>query len=61
MSTPMQFIRKNKVLEMTGLKHGSLYNLMSLGQFPKQYKLSERSVAWKLAEVQQWIDTRQVA
>ncbi len=55
---PSRLIRMKKVLEMTGLGKTSVYDLLNAGNFPKSVPISERSVAWVEAEVQQWIDER---
>lgn len=55
---PSRLIRMKKVLEMTGLGKTSVYDLLNAGNFPKSVPISERSVAWVEAEVQQWIDDR---
>lgn len=52
------FIRLNKVIEMTGLSRPTVYRLIQQGKFPKQVKLGERSVAWVLEEVEQWMKDR---
>lgn len=52
------FIRLNKVIEMTGLSRPTVYRLIQQGKFPKQVKLGERSVAWLLEEVEQWMKER---
>lgn len=52
------FIRLDEVLKLTSLSRSSIYRLMSLGDFPKKYQLSERAVGWKLDEVNDWLNTR---
>ena len=52
------FIRRPTVLEATDLSDSTLFHLVRKGIFPKPYKLSERISAWKLSEVQAWIDSR---
>lgn len=52
------FLRLRDVLEITALSRSSLYRYMDSGDFPKQYKLGSRSVAWKKDEVESWISQR---
>ena len=52
------FIRKPTVLGATDLTDSTLFHLVRKGIFPKPYKLSERISAWKLSEVQAWMDSR---
>lgn len=53
------FIRLPQVKAMTGLGRTSIYEYIRAGDFPRQYKISRRMVAWKLSEVQGWIDSQQ--
>lgn len=52
------FIRLKKVIEITALSRPTVYRLMQQGKFPKQIKLGEKSVAWLLEEVEQWMKER---
>ena len=52
------FIRLNKVIGITALSRPTVYRLMKQGKFPKQVQLGERSVAWILEEVEQWMEDR---
>jgi prophage regulatory protein len=49
------------VVQTTGLGRSTLYRLISMGKFPVPLKLSNRSVAWRLAEVEAWVESRQRA
>lgn len=51
-------LRLPEVENLTGLKKSSIYKLILLEQFPKQFKLSARSSGWLLEEVNDWIATR---
>lgn len=51
-------LRLPEVKKQTGLSRSGIYQLISLGQFPKQIKLSVRSSGWVESEIQQWIDDR---
>jgi predicted DNA-binding transcriptional regulator AlpA len=57
-STPDRFIRRKEVVQLTTLPPSTLTRLINKGLFPKQYKLSERSAAWKLSEVIHWMDSK---
>jgi len=46
------------IMARTGLKRSSVYALMATGHFPKPVKLSERSSAWIVKEVDSWIADR---
>lgn len=57
-NSPNVLIRRRAVEERTGLKRSSLYGLMRLGHFPRPVKLSTRSVAWVLSDVDDWVNGR---
>ena len=48
-------------MEMTGLGRSSIYDYIAKGEFPRQVKLGERSVAWIDQEVSDWLDARILA
>ena len=48
------FWRLDKVLAETSLKRIHLYEMASIGEFPKQIKLGKRACAWLASEVQDW-------
>jgi prophage regulatory protein len=49
-----QFWRLPRVQQETGLSRSAIYELMAAEKFPKSFSLTERSVAWASAEVEQW-------
>lgn len=51
----MRFIRIKEVTRLTGLGRTSVYNYMKDGKFPKSIPLGDRAVAWKEAEVMDWM------
>jgi len=48
-------MRKQDVLDATGLCYTSIYNKEKAGEFPARRKLSARSVGWIRQEVEDWI------
>ena len=54
-------VRMPEVLQLTGLSKATIYRMMKAGTFPKQYRLSERAVGWKQADLWEWADGRKVA
>ena len=60
----MKAIKLAKVMEITSLSNATIYRLMKQGDFPKQIKLSQRSVIWDMNEIDNWLqekmDTREV-
>jgi prophage regulatory protein len=53
-----QIIKLAAVIALTGLSRSSIYLLLSKNEFPKQIKLSTRSMGWLLVEVEAWIAGR---
>jgi len=51
-------IKLKTVIETTGVSRSHIYALAQKGQFPKPVKLTERSSAWVVAEVEEWIESR---
>ena len=55
---PERLLRRPEVITMTSLASSTLTYLIAKGDFPKPYKLSGKLSAWKLSEVQAWINSR---
>lgn len=51
-----KFIRLAEVKELTALSRSSIYKFIAEGTFPAQIKLGERIAAWKLSEIQEWME-----
>lgn len=50
------FIRLEKVLEIIPVSKSTWWNGCKSGRFPKPYKLSSRTTAWKLADIKTCIE-----
>lgn len=48
-------IKLDEVKTITGLSKTAIYRQEQAGEFPKRFKISKRSIAWSLIEVDQWI------
>jgi prophage regulatory protein len=55
---PDRLIRKPDVLCRTGLGNTTLYALIKQGRFPASFRLACRAVAWREADVDEWIANR---
>jgi prophage regulatory protein len=53
-----EILRKKRVLERSGMCNSGLYAAIKEGHFPRQIKLSARSVGWLASEVDEWIQRR---
>ena len=50
-----RFMRLPEVRSVTGLSRSHIYQLISRGEFPRQYKLGGRASGWLESEVNCWI------
>lgn len=46
---------------ITSISRSQAWKLEKQGKFPKRFKLSERSIAWKLSELLAWVDDQERA
>lgn len=53
-----RFLRIADVQATVGLSSACIYKLIKLGGFPKPVKLTTRSSAWLVTEVEQWVQAR---
>ena len=55
---PLRILRLRQVIERTGLSRSTIYDHISIGEFPKQISLGPRSVGWVESEIEEWIANR---
>ncbi|MBM4124948.1 MAG: AlpA family phage regulatory protein [Nitrospira sp.] len=55
----MKILRKPAILEMTGLSDTTIWRLERKGRFPARRRISDNSVGWFEAEVEEWLNARQ--
>ena len=51
-------INRKKLHAMIPLAERTIYNMEQRGEFPRRIALTSRSVAWDLAEIEEWIEAR---
>jgi len=56
-----KFLKLPQVMEITTLGTSTIYRLMDEGKFPRPVKVTERAVAWRSSDIEQWMEERQVA
>ena len=54
-----KIMRRQEVLDATGLCYTSIFNMMKKGTFPASKQLGVRAVGWIKSEVDAWIDNLQ--
>jgi len=58
MGNPKKFLRLPDVLERTGYKRTTIYEMIKAGNFPAPVHLGPRAVAWVESEVEAWMQER---
>ena len=53
-----RLIRLKELIKIIGLSRSTVYKLLSEGKFPKRIKLTQKTVVWRLSEIQTWIDEK---
>ena len=53
-----ELIKLPAVKRITTFSSATIYRLIDKGEFPKQIKLAERSSAWSIEEIYNWIDQK---
>lgn len=51
-------INRKKLHSIIPLSERTIYNMEQRGEFPRRIVLTSRSVAWDLAEIEAWIESR---
>mgnify|MGYP000136659538 FL=1 len=54
----MKAIKLPRVREITSLSNATIYRLIKQGTFPKQIKLSKRTVVWNMDEIDNWLQEK---
>ncbi|PBK03707.1 transcriptional regulator [Pseudomonas abyssi] len=57
-SIERRILRRPEVEAKTGFKRAHIYNLMSLGKFPKAIRIGVRAVGWDSVEIEEWLTER---
>lgn len=58
-SSDDQLLRARSVCDLLGISKATLWRWVSSdSDFPKPLKISEKTRAWRLAEVRAWMNTR---
>ena len=53
-----QILRRPEVERVCGLSKPTIYRNIAAGTFPRPVKLGERSVGWRVQDIQDWVDSR---
>lgn len=55
MRQPDRIIRRNTVLDRTGLSRSTLYRKIAEGTFPAQIRISINGAGWRESDIDRWI------
>jgi len=53
-----RFVREAECKHLTGLSRTTRYEMEQEDKFPKRIKLNKRTVAWRLSDIQNWMEER---
>lgn len=53
---PDRLVREKECRQITGLSRQRRWEMEKAGRFPKRINLGTRSIAWRLSELQAWIN-----
>ena len=59
--TDLQLLRRPDVERLVCLSRATLYELIRTGEFPRPVRIGAKAVAWRLTDIQTWIDSRPTA
>ncbi|MGA0601266.1 helix-turn-helix transcriptional regulator [Caulobacter sp. KR2-114] len=54
-------IRRDELRKLVPLSNTTIYEMERCGEFPRRFALTQRCVAWDLAEVEAWLEARKAA
>ncbi len=57
--TQVLVVRMSRLVEMIGLSRSTIWKLLSEGQFPNPIRLGSRSIAWRVKDVEEWLQSRE--
>jgi prophage regulatory protein len=51
-----RILRLPEVIRVTGLSRSLIYEMIKIGQFPPQFKISRRCVGWHANCIYSWVE-----
>ena len=55
-----RLVRLRELVKLLSISRANVYRLMKIGKFPQSIKLTERTVVWRLSELEAWVQQRSV-
>ena len=56
-----RILRRPEVESWTGLSRSTIYEMMTIGTFPRPVRLGKRAVGWTSDSIAEWLTSRQTA
>ena len=56
-----RLLRRREVQERVCLSTSHIYSQMAIGRFPRPVRIGAKAVAWRAAEIDEWIASRPLA
>lgn len=56
---PHKMLRRPAVEDAVGLSRSTIYEMMNRGEFPRPVRIGRRAVAWREADVGEWLASRE--
>lgn len=56
---PKRILRTRDLAEMLGISKTSIRRMAEAGEFPPAISLGPRMIGWHLAEIEEWLSTRE--
>jgi prophage regulatory protein len=53
-----RLVRLRELVKLLSISRANVYRLMKMGKFPQSTKLTERTVVWRLSELEAWIQEK---
>ena len=53
-----RIIRKQELIQITGLSYATLWRRERAGDFPQRLRLGPHAVGWRLDEIEDWMASR---
>jgi len=56
-----RYMRINEVIEMLSVGRSTIWAWVKVDKFPKPIKLSEYVTVWKLSEIEEWVQQKELS
>lgn len=57
----LRLMRRQEVQQVCGISRSLLYSMVAERRFPQPFRINERAVGWREADVREWLASRPTA